>query len=250
MNKKIWPALIALGVLILAALACATPDVVSGPATAQSVQQTVIAELTQANFQLTPDDSKATQYAAFLQGTVSGAQSAQQQTISAAVAQTVAAGSTSAPPPATITLAPAATEPPAVLPNPSVQPTAAAPTNSATTGSVSGKLCYPASVLPALTIYAKNLGDGAVFKQENPENQSQYTLPGLPEGNYYLFAYTHPGTNNPTSIGIGYTQFVLCGLLASCTDHAMIAVPVNAGETTTDVDICDGYDAGAIPPQP
>lgn len=251
MKKTTWVVIGAAAALIGAALAC-TPDVSSGPATAQSAQLTVIAGLTQANIQFTPDDSQVTQGAAFLQTAVAAqvglTQTAIQPTVAAAVAQTAAAGSTPVPPPATITLAPTPGGAEPTAQSTEAQP---APTSGdATVGTVTGKVCYPASGIPPLTIYARSLGDGHVYQQENPENQSQYIMTGLPDGDYYFFAYTHTGPSNPSSVGIGYTQFVLCGLLASCTDHAMIAVAVNAGQTTTGVDICDSYDASAIPPQP
>ena len=106
--------------LILGVLACVTPDTTSGPETAQAVQLTVIAGLTQANIQITPDDSKATQYAGFLQTSIANqvllTQGAQGGAIGTAVAQTIQAGvATPQPPPATITVGPA-------------QPTSAQPT--------------------------------------------------------------------------------------------------------------------------
>jgi hypothetical protein len=254
MNMKPLAAVTAASALVLAALACAAPDIGAADATGVAAQMTVIAGLTQVNIQFTPDDSESTLSAAFIE-TVNAAKAQatatmQQATVNAAVVGTLGAG-TPQPPPATITLAP--TEPaaqPTAVPPTAVPATAVPPPAAPATGSVSGKLCYPASVLPALTIYAKDVATSAIFQQENAENQSSYTLANLPVGTYYLFAWTHPGTSNPTAIGIGYTQFVLCGMQQSCSDHSMLAVPVVANATTPNIDICDGYDASAIPPKP
>jgi hypothetical protein len=230
MNPPRVVVITAFGALALAALACTSPNVGAVEATSNAAQATIVAGLTAVDIQITPNDQEVTQGASIIQqATIAKEQTA----IAAGVAGTLTAAAP-VPVPATITLAPTA-EPPTIDP---------------ATGAVSGKLCYPASVLPALTIYATDVATHTWFQQENPENQTQYTFGGLPAGNYYLFAYTHPGTNNPTSIGIGYTEFVLCGLQASCPDHTMIVVAVTAGATTPNIDICDGYDAPAIPPHP
>ena len=258
MTKTHWAAVAAASALMLGALACATPDVTSGPETAQAAQLTVIAGLTQANFQLTPDDSQATQYAGFLQTSIAQqvllTKGAQGGAIGTAVAQTIAAGSAPTQPPPTITLS-AATPGAAQLtaapaqPTPApAQPTAAPATLNPSAGAVSGKVCYAATIIPALTVYARDLGSGAIFKQDEPLDTHQYTLGNLPGGQYYLFAYTQAGPGHP-SAGLAYTQFVECGLLAACTDHSMIAVEVDAGQTTPGIDLCDGQAAG-LPAQP
>jgi hypothetical protein len=54
-----------------------------------------------------------------------------------------------------------------------------------------------------------------------------------------------------TSPGL-YSQYVLCGLRATCTDHTLIEVAVAAGETRNDVDPSDWYyqEGTPYPPRP
>jgi hypothetical protein len=64
-----------------------------------------------------------------------------------------------------------------------------------------------------------------------------------------VFAYIR---DNETGASPGvYSQYVLCGLRASCSDHTLIEVTVAAGQTRTGIDPSDWYyGEGGHPPRP
>jgi hypothetical protein len=72
---------------------------------------------------------------------------------------------------------------------------------------------------------------------DTTQNQSSYTITGLPAGNYQVVSYR---IDTPSLAG-GYTQMVPCGLAYSCNDHSFIDVTVSAGLTTTGIDPGDWY---------
>ena len=80
-------------------------------------------------------------------------------------------------------------------------------------------------------------------------NQSEYVLQVSP-GTYYIVSYVDKKDGTPGMPG-AYSQFVPCGLQASCSDHSLIAVAVAAGQTVTDIDPGDWYaPEGTFPPMP
>jgi hypothetical protein len=108
-------------------------------------------------------------------------------------------------------------------------------------------LGYPSNFIPALSVYAIKIDQGAQpsWVVKTPANTFQYTIRHLPPGVYNVAAYTGNGV-----VG-GYTNAVPCGLSVACTDHRFIAVTVTAGQTTTGVDVRDYYaPAAAYPPEP
>jgi hypothetical protein len=64
-----------------------------------------------------------------------------------------------------------------------------------------------------------------------------YRFDNLPVGKYWLMAYR---IDNPSEAG-AYSQFVPCGLSATCTDHSLIVVEVKESQETKDVNPSDWY---------
>jgi len=110
-----------------------------------------------------------------------------------------------------------------------------------TTGAISGNLSYPSEFIPALTVVAFKVDDGQWFYVQTEVNQGTYTLEGLPAGTYHLVAYPQPSAGIPDDVAAGYTQMVPCGYSTNCTDHSLIPVEVEAGETITGIDPGDWY---------
>jgi hypothetical protein len=92
---------------------------------------------------------------------------------------------------------------------------------------------------------AINLDTGEYFFVETTSSQNSYQLQKLPAGTYNVLAFTEKG------VAGGYTQAVLCGLSAECTDHTLIDVTVKAGQDTPDINPQDWYaPEGAFPADP
>ena len=113
-------------------------------------------------------------------------------------------------------------------------------------GTIRGHLSYPSEFLPAQRIVAFDAATmDAVADVTTVQGQAEYEL-SVPAGDYYVVAYLPDGT-----FSAGYSQAVPCGLLASCADHSLILVHVNAGQTVDNIDPQDWYaDEGAFPPMP
>jgi hypothetical protein len=116
------------------------------------------------------------------------------------------------------------------------------------TGGISGYLSYPGSFIPPLRVVAFDAVKTATyFYVDTLQNQSDYTISGLPAGVYHVVSYR---VDDPTLAG-GYTQMVPCGLAYGCNDHGFINVTVTAGSTTTGIDPGDWYaPAGTFPAMP
>ncbi len=113
-------------------------------------------------------------------------------------------------------------------------------------GSISGTLSYPSSFIPALRVVAFQVNGFNYRWVDTMQNQSAYQITGLAPGLYRVVAYTLDGT-----IAGGYTQMVLCGLLATCTDHTLVDVEVKAGKDTPSINPGDWYaPAGSFPAMP
>ena len=113
-------------------------------------------------------------------------------------------------------------------------------------GIIRGHLSYPSEFLPGQRIIAFDAATMDVAADVTTEDgQGEYEL-SVPAGDYYVVAYLPNGT-----LSAGYSQAVPCGLLASCTDHSLILVHVNAGQTVDNIDPQDWYaDEGTFPPMP
>ena len=136
---------------------------------------------------------------------------------------------------------------PVVPPRPSVQPTrpaTALPTRPPLQGSISGKLCYPGSEIPPMTIYAVNQSTGQSFTTNSQgPNETRYRIERVPPGTYVVYAWLDDG-----KLGGSYSKAVPCGLSVDCKDHSLIPVTIKTGQDVTGVDVCDWY--GPPPPAP
>ncbi len=113
-------------------------------------------------------------------------------------------------------------------------------------GSISGTLSYPSEFIPPLRVVAFQVNGFNYRWVDTIQNQNTYQITGLAPGKYHVVAYIMDGTNAG-----GYTQMVPCGLSASCTDHSLIDVTVEAGKDTPNINPGDWYsDMSTFPPMP
>ncbi len=111
-------------------------------------------------------------------------------------------------------------------------------------GTVTGQVCYPSEMIPAMHAYFRNANTGELTELAIAENQSEYNL-DLPSGTYEAFAYLQDG-----ELGGSYSQAVPCGLGVECVDHNLITFEVQTGQTTANIDLCDWYEPLAVPVNP
>jgi len=118
------------------------------------------------------------------------------------------------------------------------------------TGTVTGQIMYPSDYIPAdLNVCAENLGDGTVVctakHLKGKQHRTIYRL-DLPPGDYHVYAKLTDAASYGAGYGPDYrayySEFVICGLLASCPSHAPIRVRVQAGKTVGSIDPADWYD--------
>jgi hypothetical protein len=133
------------------------------------------------------------------------------------------------------------------LPNPPTAPPTTPPTDTPEQfGRLSGNLSYPAEGIPAMRIVAFNAQTDEYYFTETAKNQTAYRFDHLAPALYYIVAYSLD-----SAIAGGYTKAVLCGLLASCTDHSLVPVQVTAGQETTGINPSDWYaPPGTFPSDP
>jgi hypothetical protein len=125
---------------------------------------------------------------------------------------------------------------------------------------VTGRLSYPSEFIPPMRVVLFSLTDGKAYFVDTAKNQGTYSL-DVPVGTYYIVSYLHEGTPGTTGIADsytlsgesfagGYTHSVPCGLSVDCTDHGLIPVTVEAGQTAS-ADPGDWYaPEGTFPPMP
>ncbi len=225
-----------LAVLALAVLACTAPNAANVEATANAAQATVIAAATIGYGQITPQDFQASEVA----GTV----------MAINVQQTLAAQGKGGQPSQPTALPPTITAAPGGLPTLAINTPVPTSPPAGDQATITGKVCYPAGGIPPLNIYAQVVSNGQVFSIQNPENTGTYSI-NVPGGNYFVFAYPTTPLSPDDSLAGAYSAFVTCGLTASCTDHSLIGVLLQPGQTVTGVDICDWYaPPGTFPTRP
>jgi hypothetical protein len=134
-------------------------------------------------------------------------------------------------------------------PTPSATATLAPTATPVPAASIAGHLGYPASLIPPLTIYALSTSDPSVhYHIDTAQNQFSYSITGVAPGTYHVIAYLKP--DKPALRG-GYSQFVLCGLAASCPSHALVDVVVQPGVPVSGIDPTDWYaPEGTFPAPP
>lgn len=133
-----------------------------------------------------------------------------------------------------------------IIPTVSYMPDAQVTSSSenSTTGTVTGKLCYPSEMIPPGKIEAKRVGDNVMFTQEYAGSQSggtTYSFPLVP-GTYNLrFGPTIDGQVS----SYGYrTTVCLTGSETTCGDtnpRQMGPATVVSGQTVIGFDLCDFY---------
>lgn len=130
------------------------------------------------------------------------------------------------------------------LPPERPKPPAIQPTRPPLAGSISGKLCYPGSGIPPMTIYAADQATGRSFKTHSKgPSDTSYRIEGVLPGTYVVYAWLDDG-----KMGGSYSKAVPCGLSVDCTDHSLIPVTVKTGQDAAGIDVCDWY--GPPPPAP
>jgi len=127
-------------------------------------------------------------------------------------------------------------------------------------GIVTGNLSYPSEFIPPMRVALFSLTDGKAYYIDTAKNEATYFL-YVPVGTYYIVSYPYEGiagtvgsvesfTPDGAEFAGGYTQMVPCGLDATCTDHSLIPVVVEANQTVS-VDPGDWYaPEGTFPQMP
>jgi hypothetical protein len=111
-------------------------------------------------------------------------------------------------------------------------------------GVVEGAINYPAALNPPLDIYIQTLDGRERFAMRSEKGWDAYANT-VPAGTYHVFARV---VGDDSGSGGGYTQAVLCGLHAGCTDHSLVEVEVREGKASKNIDILDWYaPAGSFP---
>lgn len=103
-------------------------------------------------------------------------------------------------------------------------------------GAIAGALSYPSESLPPMRICAFELANGTPYCTATTKNQTTYRIDAVPRGDYLVVAFPQAEGDTPG----GYSECVP-ELDASCKDHALRVVVVNAGATTTNIDPADFY---------
>jgi hypothetical protein len=124
------------------------------------------------------------------------------------------------------------------------------PTPAPLMGTITGHLSYPSEFIPPLKVVAFEVMNPSNFYFVTTEmNQGEYTLQ-VPAGTYYIISYVFASDGTGGLPG-AYSQFVPCGLQASCSDHSLIPVTVAAGQMVTGIDPGDWYaPEGTFPAMP
>lgn len=113
------------------------------------------------------------------------------------------------------------------------------------TGVASGKICYPGSLSPAMSLFFRKLSDDELFEFAIDEYQEEFNI-NLPNGSYYAFAWVPQYL-----VGGLYSEKVICGDNPECSDHSPAIISVEAGESIKNIDICDwGFTQENLPLPP
>ncbi|KAA3648085.1 MAG: hypothetical protein DWQ07_03575 [Chloroflexi bacterium] len=105
------------------------------------------------------------------------------------------------------------------------------------TGTTTGKMCAPFEGFPPDSLYLEEVNTHELTEVLVDQGSGTYSVE-LSPGNYIAYAWMPEYT-----FGGSYSQAVLCGEGGSCTDHSLIIFTVVAGQTTSNIDVCD-WDGG------
>jgi hypothetical protein len=105
-------------------------------------------------------------------------------------------------------------------------------------GTLSGRVANPLtdgvfSILVVAFDTSKMPVIGDWYYQKLEPNQEYYSI-GAPAGMYYVVAYILNENSTLATVG-GYTAAIPCGLGTNCTDHRLVAVPVESGRETPNI---------------
>jgi hypothetical protein len=110
-------------------------------------------------------------------------------------------------------------------------------------GTIEGSLSYPSERLPEnMLVCAESVEMKQTTCTDVKMKDNKYTYGvgyklDVPVGKYFVYAKLPENDDNYAY----YSEFVTCGLLASCTSHKPIEIEVKANQTTSKVDPQDWY---------
>ncbi|MCW5873526.1 MAG: hypothetical protein KIS88_02645 [Anaerolineales bacterium] len=111
-------------------------------------------------------------------------------------------------------------------------------------GMVEGKVCYPSSFIPEMTVYLQSANSATVVEVPIALNQQTFSAE-LEVGSYTAYAWLPA-----FEFGGSYSQAVACGLSVECTDHSLVTFDVTSGSTTGGIEVCDWYGQPGDVPYP
>jgi hypothetical protein len=111
-------------------------------------------------------------------------------------------------------------------------------------GRVTGKLCYPSSLPPPMTLYFQNTVTGERLEHDLAQGEMTFEVELVP-GEYTAYAHTVG-----TELAGLYSQATVCGRGPDCTNHDLISFQVQPGQATENIDLCDWYTPPGITPWP
>ena len=121
------------------------------------------------------------------------------------------------------------------------------PSQAGAPGTIEGTTMYPSEFNPSQRVCAQSVTDPTYERCTDAPEQSGPDAPRfsikVAPGTYHVYAFLR----NPSDLGLTestrayYTEFVTCGLLASCPSHARIEVVVGSGQTVVDIRPHDWY---------
>jgi hypothetical protein len=123
----------------------------------------------------------------------------------------------------------AETQPPASPTAEAIPPSA---TPSGPLGSISGTILTLNNFPPLLnlTVYAREVGTGAVYSVQIPDGQATYQIPNIPVGVYYAIAFSIP-EGIPQGVGGAYTSSGVISVDSSAQqmkcDNSMVAITLS-----------------------
>jgi len=122
---------------------------------------------------------------------------------------------------------------------------------SPTTGFITGSMSFPSEVIPEdVEVCAQNALTENEYCTQERINSPEYTYRvgyklEVPVGSYLVFS-KRPGD----SYKAYFSEFVTCGLKATCKSHEPIVVSVSSGQTAENIDPGDWYNIPTPTPTP
>jgi hypothetical protein len=98
---------------------------------------------------------------------------------------------------------------------------------------VGGITCYPPESIPPMTPSFLETNSKELSSFDHDEGVQPYSV-SLPAGTYVAYAY-----RKGSAPAGSYSAAITCGNGPDCTDYNLLEFEVNAGETITDIDVCD-----------